>query len=193
MARITDHNKLERLKQSTMKLVAAKGYGGASALSIALDAKVSTGYFYMHYKGKYELVNSLLLDFYEEIVNKLDELINKGYSFKLLIENLVDYFITLANNEPVKTKFFYVLSSNYRFKTEHEIKKLIFDYIKKLMNMGYKEGVLDKNLLPEDIYLFLLINTFQFINQRFKNDSEKVYFSKEDERHLLYLINKILA
>lgn len=192
MARITDTKKLERLKESTMKLVANNGYGGASAMSIALDAKVSTGYFYMHYKGKYEMVNTLLLEFYEEVANKLDELINNGSSFDLLIENLVSFFISMANKEPIKTKFFYVVSSDYRFKTEHEIKASVFDYIEKVMSIGHNDGVLDKELTPGDIYLFLVINTFQFINQRFKDESIKVTFTEDDEKHLLYLINKIL-
>lgn len=58
MARITDVNRIKRLKDSTMKLVVENGFGGASAAMIAIDAKVASGYFYMHYKGKYEMVNS---------------------------------------------------------------------------------------------------------------------------------------
>ena len=53
MARITDQNKIQRLKQSTMKLVVEKGFGGASAALISNDAQVASGYFYMHYEGKF--------------------------------------------------------------------------------------------------------------------------------------------
>ena len=56
MARIIDTEKIERLKEATMKLVVEHGYGGASAALIAKEAKVAAGYFYMHYSGKYEMV-----------------------------------------------------------------------------------------------------------------------------------------
>ena len=192
MARITDENKIERLKVATMKLVAENGYGGASAALIATNAKVSTGYFYRHYKGKYELVNSLLLEVYREVADKLDELIQEGSSFHTLIASLVNYFFRMANKEPVKAKFFYVLTSDYQFKSDHEVKSSIFEYIQKVMDIGHKSGQLDEKLSQEDIYLVLLINTIQFINQQFKNSTTKVKFTKTDEEHLLYLINKIL-
>lgn len=192
MARITDQKRLERLKVSTMKLVAQKGYGGASAVLIAADAKVANGYFYLHFKGKYELVNSLLTEVYQEVANKLDELIKEGSSFNVLIDSLVNYFFSMANKEPVKAKFFYVLSNDYQFKLDQRIKASIFELIQTVMNIGYEEGKLDKKLSPEDLYLFLVLNIIQFINQRFKNSSSRVKFTKADEEHIIYLINKIL-
>ncbi len=192
MARIADENKLERLKLATMKLVAENGYGGASAALIAANSDVSTGYFYRLYKGKYELVNSLLLDVYKEVAGKLDELIQEGSSFQILIASLISYFFKMANKEPVKAKFFYVLTSDYRFKSDHEVKSSIFEYINKIMDIGRSSNELDEKLSQDDIYLMLLINTIQFINQRFKNSQSKVKFTKADEGHLLYLINKVL-
>lgn len=192
MARITDQNKLERLKVSTMKLVAEKGYGGASAVLIAADAKVATGYFYLHYHGKYEMVNALLSEVYLEVANKLDELIKKGSSFSELIKSIVSYFFSMANKEPVKAKFFHVISNDYRFKVDQEIKESIFNYIQKIMDVGLINYELDSKLIQEDMFLFLLINTIQYINQRFKNSTSAVEFTKIDEEHLLYMINKIL-
>ena len=192
MARITDQKKLERLKVSTMKMVAQKGYGGASAVSIAADAKVATGYFYLHYKGKYELVNSLLSDIYIDVAAKLNELINEGSSFDVLIENLVNYFFDMANKEPVKVKFFYVMSNDYQFKLEAETWESIYEFIGKIMSIGYKEGLLDSKLTKENMFLYLVINIIQHINQRFKHGSSRTKFTQEDREHMLYLVNKII-
>jgi hypothetical protein len=60
------------------------------------------------------------------------------------------------------------------------------------MNIGYKERLLDTKLTPEDIFLYLLINIIQYINQCFKHSSSKTIFTKEDRKHMLYLVNKIL-
>lgn len=191
MARITDQKKIERLRNSTMKLVAEKGYGGASAVLIALDAKVATGYFYRHYVGKYELVNTLLSEVYQEVANKLDELIQQGSSFNTLIANTIEYFIDMANKEPIKSKFFYVLSSDYSFRLDPEMKTSIFGYLNKIMEIGHQSGELDKNVCAEDLFLFMLINTIQYINQKFKNSGKKIRLTQSDQDHLLYLLNKL--
>lgn len=192
MARITDKNKIERLKKSTMKLVAEKGFGGASASLIAKDAKVATGYFYLHYKGKYEMVNSLLHDVYMEIVDKFEELTQQGSSFTETIEKLVRHFFGIANANPIKVKFLYVLTNDYSFVIDQKVKDDIYYLIRKLKELGHTSGVLDTLLSEHDLYLILIINTVQFINQKYKNSKKRVKFTKEDEDHLLYLINKIL-
>jgi len=51
---------------------------------------------------------------------------------------------------------------------------------------------LDKNINQSDLYLIVVINTIQYINQQYKNSAKKVVFKKEDEDHLIYMINKIL-
>ncbi len=192
MARITDQYKIERLKESTMQLVSENGYGGASASLIASKARVSSGYFYLHYKGKYEMVNALLEDVYQELANKLDELINQGSSFDVLIANLVDYFFKMANNEPVKIRFFYVLSSDYRFKMSENVKISVFNYLGKIRDIGQTSGDLDPLIRIDDLYLFLIIDTIQYINQIFRNSPEKTVFKKAEEEHLLYFLKKIL-
>lgn len=174
-----------------MKLVAENGYGGASAALIAKDAKVAAGYFYMHYKGKYELVNSLLSDLYNEVAAKLNELINEGSSLDILIENIVEFYISMANAEPVKMKFFHAISNDYRFKIDPEMKNKIYSLINNIIEIGYKEEALDKKLTIDDIYVYLVININQHINQQFKH-SDTYTFSKSDQDHLVYLVNKIL-
>lgn len=192
MARITDQNKIERLKQSTMKLVVENGFGGASASLIAKDAEVASGYFYMHYKGKYEMVNTLLHDVYQEVVQKFEELTNNGLTFSEIIEKMIRHFFALANAEPIKLKFLYVLSNDYSFVIDKELHENIFKIINVLVFDGHFSGQLDKKVTESDLYLFVIINTIQYINQHYKNAGTPIIFTKKDEDHLIYLTNKIL-
>jgi AcrR family transcriptional regulator len=192
MARITDKNKIERLKQSTMKLVVEHGFGGASASLIAKDAEVASGYFYMHYKGKYEMVNALLQDVYQEVVLKLEELTKNGSTFSEIAEKMIRHFFALANAKPIKLKFLYVLTNDYSFVIDKEMHDNIFKIINELMSFGHSSGQLDKNITESDLYLYVIISTIQYINQCYKNAGKPIIFKKKDEDHLIYLTNKIL-
>jgi prepilin-type processing-associated H-X9-DG protein len=192
MARITDQNRIERLKQSTMKLVVEHGFGGASASLIAKDANVASGYFYMHYKGKYEMVNALLQDVYQEVVNKFEELTRNGSTFSNIIEKMIRHFFSMANAEPIKLKFLYVLTNDYNFIIDKEMHDNIFKIINVLMFDGHSSGELDKEINQQDLYLMVIINTIQYINQCYKNSDNPVIFKKKEEDHLIYLISKVL-
>ena len=192
MARITDQNRIERLKQSTMKLVVEHGFGGASASLIAKDAKVASGYFYMHYKGKYEMVNALLQDVYQEVVQKFEELTSNDSTFSNIIEKMIRHFFSMANAEPIKLKFLYVLTNDYNFVIDEEMHSNIFKIINVLVFDGYSSGELDKEINQSDLYLMVIVNTIQYINQYYKNSARPVIFKKKDEDHLIYLINKVL-
>jgi AcrR family transcriptional regulator len=192
MARITDQKKIERLKQSTMKLVVERGFGGASASLIAKDAEVAAGYFYMHYKGKFEMVNALLQDVYQELVDKFEALTGNGSTFNNTIEKMIRHFFSMANAESIKLKFLYVLTNDYSFVIDKEMRESIFSLIVKLKEQGHASGELDRRVNENDIYLSVIINTIQYINQYYKNSPNQVVFKKADEDHLLYLTNKIL-
>ena len=192
MARITDINRIKRLKDSTMKLVVEKGFGGASAAMIAIDAKVASGYFYMHYKGKYEMVNSLLQGVFQEATYKLDEHLNSQHSFIQIVEEIVDHIFLIAENDPVKLKFLYVLSNDYSFVIDDEIRLNVFNFLKRLKELGQESNSIDPEISEEDLYLLLLVNSIQYINLRFKFFSAKGELTHADKEHLLYLIQKVL-
>ena len=74
--RIKDINKLERVKQETLKIVVKKGYHGATISQIAKKAKVSDGYLYRHYANKSELVQTLFIEnmnLYHSLILNLTE------------------------------------------------------------------------------------------------------------------------
>lgn len=192
MARITDINRIKRLKDSTMKLVVEKGFGGASAAMIAIDAKVASGYFYMHYKGKYEMVNSLLQEVFQEAAYILDEYLKTEHSFIQIVEEIVDHIFLIGERDPVKLKFLYVLSNDYSFVIDDEVKLNVFNFLKRLKELGQNSNSIDPKIDEEDLYLLLLVNSIQYINLRFKFFSAKGELTHANKEHLLYLIQKVL-
>jgi AcrR family transcriptional regulator len=192
MARITDQNKIERLKQSTMKLVVQYGFGGASTALISKDAGVASGYFYMHYKGKYEMVNAIFQEVYREVIVFFEELKPENAPFFESIETIIHRFVKMANAEPIKVKFLYVLSNDYSFVIDQNIRENNFAVIKKLKEIGQKSNCLDSKITEDDLYLILFINSIQYINQRFKKSQKEVKISESEEKHLFYLITKFL-
>ncbi len=191
MARITDQRKIERLKQSTMKLVVERGFGGASVALISKDAEVASGYFYMHYAGKYEMVTAILHEVYLEILDKLEDLLQDGHSFDITVEKVIRHFIEMANSEPVKIKFLYVLSSDYSFVIDKQIRDNIYSIIRRLAEIGTEAESLDPNITDDDLYLLLLTTVFQYINQCFKHKG-KIKIDEKETGHLIYLVKKIL-
>lgn len=192
MARITDQKKVERLKQSTMKLVVERGFGGASAALIASDAQVASGYFYMHYAGKYEMVNAILQEVYLEVLDEFKELVQHGNSFEAMVEKIVRHFVDMANSDPVKIKFLYVLTNDYSFVVDQQIRENIFRIIRQISELGNQSGSLDPKITDEDLFLVLITTIFQYINQYFKNHKQEAKIQEEETQHLLYLVQKIL-
>ena len=192
MARITDLKKVERLKQSTMKLVVERGFGGASAALIASDAQVASGYFYMHYAGKYEMVNAILQEVYLEVLDEFKGLVENGNSFEIIVEKVVRHFVDMANSDPVKIKFLYVLTNDYSFVVDQQIRENIYYIIKQISELGKQAGSLDSKITDEDLFLILITTIFQYINQYFKNHKQETKIQEEETQHLLYLVQKFL-
>ena len=191
MARITDQTKIERLKQSTMKMVVDYGFGGASVALISKDAHVASGYFYMHYKGKYELVNTILQEVYSEVFGFFETLIVPEKPVLETIENLIRHFVQYANEQPIRVKFLYVLTNDYTFIIDQEIHENTLKLIDKLLQIGRANATFDKELTVSDLYLVLVLLTIQFINQKYKYNDRDI-ISEDDIQHLLKLIFKFL-
>nr|WP_319510687.1 hypothetical protein [uncultured Draconibacterium sp.] len=191
MARITDQTKIDRLKQSTMKLVVDNGFGGASVALISTDAQVASGYFYMHYKGKYELVNTILQEVYSEVFGFFETLIVPEKPVFETIENLIRHFVQYANEQPIRVKFLYVLTNDYTFIIDQEIHENTLTLIDKLLQIGRSNDTFDNELTVSDLYLVLVLLTIQFINQKYKHGHQET-ITESDIQHLLKMIFKFL-
>ena len=174
-----------------MKMVVDNGFGGASVALISKDAQVASGYFYLHYKGKYELVNTLLQEVYSEVFDMFEKFIKQGKPFRVTIENIIRQFVELANKEPIRVKFLNVLTNDYNFVIDKHIQENTQMRLEELMELGWSGNDLDKALNVSDLYLILIITSIQFINQKYKYHSKGI-IAEEDIQHLLRLIFKFL-
>lgn len=192
MARIIDDNKLERIKNATIEMVVANGYGGASISKIAKNAGVAEGYLYRFYAGKNELVNDLLYANVNELADSLENLLENHRSvwdiFNMMIVKLLD----LAKNQPDKIKFLYVLMHDYNFNMVDDQRERIFNLCLRIKENGIKSKELKEDVTEEEIYLMGVTFPIQFINLRLKNFFKQSQLTeKETEQILNICINSL--
>jgi TetR/AcrR family transcriptional regulator, repressor of fatR-cypB operon len=169
MARSIDETKIERIKEATLKMVVSNGFGNASISEIAKKASVAEGYLYNFYKSKTELVESLLYNLINELSDKLESLLLEKYAVPAIFEQLIHELFTMANNQPEKIKFLYVLMNDYNFKIQESQRERIFQLCKQVKEKGVLSGEMRKDIDEEEIYLIGVTYPIQFINLRLKN------------------------
>lgn len=194
MARLIDETKIERIKAATLEMVVMKGYGGASISEIAHTAGVAEGYLYRHYKGKAELVNDLLFSNLENLIQKLESLLDNHHSVSEIFEKLTATLFELANQNPDRVKFLYVLMHDYNFKIQEEQREKIINLCRKVMEIGQKTGEIASGTDEEEIYLVGVAYPIQFINLHLKNFFNRDGLGNDEIKRVLKiqcnLINK---
>jgi len=168
MARNIDESKLERIKEATLQMVVMKGFGGASISEIARKAGVAEGYLYRFYKGKTELVDDLLYTSVNEIADKLELLLDKQYSIKEIFSQLIQIIFDIANSQPERIKFLYVLMHDYNFNIQDIQLQRISSLCTRVKEDGLSSGFFRNDVEEEEIYLMGVVYPIQFINLRFK-------------------------
>jgi len=192
MARNIDDTKIERIKTAALEMVVQRGFGGASISEIAKLAGVAEGYLYRHYKGKSDLVNDLLFSNLNELIDKLEKLLDSNYSTKDIFEQLIRLLFNLANHQPERIKFLYVLMHDYNFKIQEEQRERIFKLCTRVKEKGQTSGEVNENIDEEEIYLLAVVYPIQFINLRLKSFFNKSLLSEiEIEKVLKICLNLI--
>jgi len=169
MARLIDESKIERIKEATLQMVVSKGFGNASISEIAKKAGVAEGYLYSFYKSKTELVESLLYFLINELADKLESLLHGKFSSPDIFEQLIHELFAMANSQPEKIKFLYVLMNDYNFKIQENQRKRIFQLCQQVKEKGISSGEIRQDIDEEEIYLIGVTYPIQFINLRLKN------------------------
>lgn len=169
MARIIDETKIARIKAATLEMVVLKGYGGASISEIAHKAEVAEGYLYRHYKSKADLVNDLLFHNLNELIEKLENLLDNHHTILQIFERLTHVLFEMANQEPERIKFLYVLMHDYNFKIQEEQREKIISLCSQVKELGRKSGEICTNIDEEEIYLMGVVYPIQLINLHLKN------------------------
>ncbi len=192
MARSIDYSKLEGVKQSAIKLIVEKGYGGASISSIAKRAKVAEGYLYRFYKSKEELVSDLLNSKINEIADKLEESIENSKSFNEIIELLIRGVFRIAKKSSNDIKFLYVMMNDYNFSVNSNLKERIRLLCMEANAKGRELNELDELISVEELYMFAVIYPIQFINLRLKNFFGTNNWTEEDIERMIKICIKTL-
>jgi len=169
MARVIDETKIERIKEATLHMVVQKGYGGASISEIASLAGVAEGYLYRHYKGKADLVHDLLYSNLNELINQLEQLLDNHHTVLEIFEQLTRTLFGIANVQPERIKFLYVLMHDYNFKIEESQRERILNLCTRVKVEGIKSGEIAADIDEEEIYLIGVAYPIQFINLHLKN------------------------
>ncbi|MFZ4741516.1 MAG: TetR/AcrR family transcriptional regulator [Bacteroidales bacterium] len=192
MARLIDDMKLERIKNATLEMVVANGYGGASISKIAKNAGVAEGYLYRFYNSKSELVNDLLFTNVDELANKIENLLDELHTVWEIFEHLIQSLITLAKNQPNRIKFLFVLMHDYNFNLVESQRERIFELCKRIKEIGLEKNQLRKDVTEEEIYLMGVAYPIQFINLRLKSFFNNTELSDKEVTEVLTLCNKSL-
>jgi AcrR family transcriptional regulator len=175
MARLIDETKIGRIKEATIELVVNNGYGGASISSIARKAGVAEGYLYRFYSSKHELVSSLLYAKVEQIIAKLELLLESCTSVKEVIDLLISEFFSMARKSPVEVKFIHVLMHDYNFQVSDVQREQIKRLCNSVIGIGTKSGELSPDTTAEEVFGMAIIYPIEFINLRMKG-----FFGKYD-------------
>ncbi|MCT4600528.1 MAG: TetR/AcrR family transcriptional regulator [Marinifilaceae bacterium] len=192
MARVIDETKLVRVHEAAMELIVEKGYAGASISLIAKKADVSEGYLYRFYKGKEQLVNSLLDNTLKEVSEILDTYFDKHESAITIMEGLLSAICKIAEKKPVQIKFIFVMLSSYNFTASEDIKNNMIETLNKLLIIGQKQNVIDENVSVDHFFTMLIIYPIQFINFRLKQFLRKGTFSRKDKKSLIEFVTETL-
>lgn len=173
-------------------MVVLKGYGGASISEIAKMAGVAEGYLYRHYSGKAELVNDLLFSSLEELISKLETLLDSHHSVKEIFGNLTSTLFDMAINHPDRIKFLYVLMHDYNFKIQDEQRKKIISLCNLVRELGQKSGELSMDVDEEEIYMIGVAYPIQQINLRLKGFFNKTELGDEEVNKVIRIQLKLI-
>ncbi len=166
MARLTDHSKLEKIKQSAM--------------------------LYRFFKSKEELTLNLLNSKIEDIANHVENSLKQSSSFKEIISFIITDIFKIAENSHTDIKFMYVMMNDYNFSVHSDLKERITGLIKEAYKIGKDTNQADPRLNLEDIFIFTVVYPIQFINLRLKNFFGNKTWTQEDIDNIIDICIKTL-
>lgn len=194
MARITDPEKLNRIKESTMELLVRNGYSGITIAAIAFEARVSVGYLYRHFKGKNELINYLVLENFDYLQKTVNLLLDQSADIATVIRFYMGALFEIANTAPNKARFIGVLFRDPHFRKEAQGRNVldIPEIAERIRLKGQITHEINPAVSSAEIMLFLLNIPIDFITQRL-GSSNSTPFTDEEITRLAGMCLRALA
>lgn len=186
MARVTDPEKLNRIKESTMNLIVRNGYNGITIAAIAGEAQVSAGYLYRHFKGKDELINFLVSESFESLRGTVSHLLDENTDITTVVLYYFGALFDMANTAPIKSRFISILYRDARFREEARGQSIlrIPDIAEKLLKKGIETGEFNPQTTVSDIMLFLLNLPIDYMFQRLEGQQGPAAITGEETSKL---------
>ena len=170
MARITDPERLERIKESTMALIVENGYLGVTISNIAQRAQVSTGHLYRHFDSKEALINFLINDSFSALRNSVSQLLEENSSVHDVITYQFRSLLQMANETPVKARFACSLASDPRYNVRNTLN--IRTIAQHILDKGRQNHEIGEHITLEMALLFLIQTPIGFMAQKLNNSPE---------------------
>jgi hypothetical protein len=120
-----------------------------------------------------------------EIADKLELLLDNQHSIKEIFSHQISKIFELANTQPERIKFLYVLMHDYNFNIKDLQRQRISDLCSRIKDFGLATGELRSDITEEEIYLMGVVYPIQFINLRFKGFFKRNEISDVDKIEVL--------
>ncbi|MBV7441408.1 TetR/AcrR family transcriptional regulator [Weeksellaceae bacterium TAE3-ERU29] len=193
MARNIDTSKMENIRKATINVVVEEGIKNASVAKIAKEAKVSAGYLYRFHPSKEELIQVIFKDLFQEIVQRLQILLEKEDKlhevFRLFILDLFNQ-AKINPNEPL---FMLKLMTDYSFRMDEQDKQVLNEIGEKMLSIGYSTKEINPSIDSEMLYTLFIGTTYFFINVRERKIFNSEKLSKKDAEKITQLYINALA
>lgn len=195
MARITDPEKLNRIKDSTMELLVRNGYSGITIAAIAFEARVSVGYLYRHFKGKNALISYLVLENFDYLLKTVNLLLDQSEDITTVVRYYMGALFEMANTFPNRARFIGVLFRDPHFRKEAQGKNIldIPEIAERIRLKGQLTHEIDSQVSNSEVMLFLLNIPIDFMSQRLGNSGTSAPFTEEEINRLAGMCMRALA
>lgn len=191
MARKIDENKINRIKESTMKMIVDHGIEATTIAMIAKNANVSGGYLYRIYSGKQDLIKDLYTDKVDSLLTEINFLLTLNpTTIEPIISAFVRNRIVYSINEPIASKFYYQLLHNENFNLTEALKVKNNGLMKNIKQIGIQTGEISEDISLFKLHYHLLIYPVDYIN--FKRKKAFDLEQSQDTDDLNYLTHNIL-
>jgi AcrR family transcriptional regulator len=184
MARVTDTNKIELIKEAAAEMIVTTGFTGASISLIAKKAGVSEGYLYRHYSSKNDLVNDLFAIRVSLTNEKLQNLLETKDTVREVVEGYVQHIFNSYSENPIQVKFLFMLIHDFTFTIPASIVESMIAVCAQLKEKGVGEGAFSESVTEEDIYISIVNLPMQFINSRLRGYFGKTTIQADEIKHI---------
>lgn len=190
MARVTDPQKIEDLKEAAIERIVKYGYRGTSIADIAKKANVSAGYLYRYYRSKEELITDIMSTQVEAVRADIKNGLKNSDTIEELFYNSVTNMFRLVKSAPSHAQAIasLVLAADLD-QIIPDVAEIGEDMFRAIFEFGLKTQEFNESITMEDVRLVFSTIPFGYITMSLKESNDQLLsaFSEEQARKLVRL------